>query len=1400
MRRKDKGGTSSDSMVLMRAPTEAQLRFAQFCVKRQAAVVKDKVDDRLLHQPSSPGKTEGVTGQELLDSRREEDPECAQQPSSRSFLSRGRRTLLKVSQRKLQERRQRIAQHGFHHSTTCTGKLDEEMQQATSILCVRDSTANSSEKRRRRAISPSRDTKPQARKFDVVPSQISLLSISQSFSTLTPTRKMWRQPAATIKVGTKNNKAPDWVKERARRKEPVHNPVVSTAAPLDRGASWLVHLPQKYPKSDRPTTKRSRQPRERPKDVLLAKTFNNCKTSTINRRSRRASLSKLATKNRGFSEQNQSISSFVSSTFPTKAANNLLDNLVWNTVETDVVRFTVRVEQGLLAAIAAGSSVSFPSICSSSTDATANDQESRQLVRTVTYDEETEEDSPTSVSTDAFTAVKRMVLENNVQHDGEAFQGGLLSEENATVRLSPCFPVNEAKKHHKLFFSETFSSETFRGSFESNSGERISSAMRVLDGCVDLLDSQHHEDPDDAESVLSCRDPPVHWIQLKNNPEELFGDRGTPSKKIGKVRFEEKMHGPQTKSKMSPTAKQLPSSRTSVNANVTLDPCGSKDFRNDNCLLDSKIYQGEITADEHSKQTPAATKHHAHFHPEPKRDSVQDPNEGKETHISSNSHTKVYENGDDSSTLQELENRDRVIDFPPTSDGTNVYLEPLPINDDSPLLLCQRNEKYIKTVDHKLSPKTKKFYGTTDDNYALTKPQMHGKGERSKVAFTPSAIPFSIISENAEPTEEDKGIYVDEDVDDIPVPTFNEVRARVRNTLMESQSRWSARQKIRNVSSTTLLGTLHSPESSSQEVETYSSLKSRGICNIAQRSEISRQTCDSVSEQECALDCSSFFGASISTDLYSTDLCPKAKIPIKEKLEECCFDTADTLHHTLCDRSIGSPLPEKSAINDIIGSAKLACDRRNLGSNALETRERTMDDSSAGDHWLCTLRQDESVGNDSIFGSDQFTCHDVAVNVSITEPEEPNYESRPVASDSVSLQQEQRRTESPEALQPFLDSKSSQSIAYSNNQIGGTVEPESSTIYDRSAKPKLILSDKFTTIGASIKNDSFEDNCSCLEVFSFENGTTVPVCCDDLHEKFRTASIDWDMALVDTLVDATTDGGDMFYDDSSISSCPEWIDTESLQRELALSSYNDVCAIDDPYGTDATGGLAINEQTPANDCADDREAGADILEISQNVKGLLFWGAKTNQRIVFSLDSESAPSISHLLNSDSDCDSSDDSTVLGTVPAGKDAQALFTEIEMAHWKKTPASTTSNELDIPHGLRGHATSAIKGQCVTAHARTPACAGSHEHTNAHVHRKAVLHWSFKSAVGSMMQMVDDFGRKNFQKSGKSKQKRSRSAGCGLSTEQANMLQAHLMMSHSDGGEAIDFDVKWEKRFMM
>ena len=202
------------------------------------------------------------------------------------------------------------------------------------------------------------------------------------------------------------------------------------------------------------------------------------------------------------------------------------------------------------------------------------------------------------------------------------------------------------------------------------------------------------------------------------------------------------------------------------------------------------------------------------------------------------------------------------------------------------------------------------------------------------------------------------------------------------------------------------------------------------------------------------------------------------------------------------------------------------------------------------------------------------------------------------------------------------------------------------------------------------------------------------------------------------------------------------------------------------------------------------------------MNALFFLGEMTNPRSIFSLDVESAPSISHLLNSDSDCDSYDDSTVLGTMPAEKDAHACISEIEMAHFS---AKSTRDEFDLPRCFHGHANSAIRGDTATAELVSAACAGSQEQTNSHVCRKLSLlasesRWSIKSSLGSVLQKVDDFGRKHFHKSVTPKLKRPLSAGCGLSTGQANILQAQLMNSRSDGGDAIDFDVRWEKRFMM
>lgn len=98
-------------------PTEAQLRWAQFHQKKRAMVTRSRID-KLMQTPLSVEEVPGAQSGDG-DPFQDEMVNSIAKTNSKSLtsyklnLSRGRRALLRVSERKTEERRQVIKEHGF---------------------------------------------------------------------------------------------------------------------------------------------------------------------------------------------------------------------------------------------------------------------------------------------------------------------------------------------------------------------------------------------------------------------------------------------------------------------------------------------------------------------------------------------------------------------------------------------------------------------------------------------------------------------------------------------------------------------------------------------------------------------------------------------------------------------------------------------------------------------------------------------------------------------------------------------------------------------------------------------------------------------------------------------------------------------------------------------------------------------------------------------------------------------------------------------------------------------------------------------------------------------------------------------------------------------------------------
>jgi hypothetical protein len=209
-------------------PTEAQLRWAQFYHKARARSLKERII-RLYQTPQNVTEVDGAFSDDGVST-------CSESSYGKNFkiklkprISRGRRALLKVSQRAFEKRRDRIRERGF--------QLHGENES--------DSKENLSKEISNRSVLHTRP-RPNAR-FEAAFAMIQNLNSSQKIPIATPSKR-WKRPQCS----PSSDESPvtnfqDWKLGLARRKRNSYNYRFSRNPniPFDRRASWMVHLPQR---------------------------------------------------------------------------------------------------------------------------------------------------------------------------------------------------------------------------------------------------------------------------------------------------------------------------------------------------------------------------------------------------------------------------------------------------------------------------------------------------------------------------------------------------------------------------------------------------------------------------------------------------------------------------------------------------------------------------------------------------------------------------------------------------------------------------------------------------------------------------------------------------------------------------------------------------------------------------------------------------------------------------------------------------------------------------------------------------------------------------------------------------------------------------------------------------
>ena len=234
-----------DDHPLPRRPTEGQLRWAQFHHRRRAVEVRAKIE-ALYQRPASPSAVEGAMPEDGASSSDEPQNALATKGRHKPKVSRGRRALLRVSQRRLRARQARIAQQGYGRMSPSGSSIVSSDEEATdpdeALAWIFAETRKQRRRRRTTRHHTTASNKERGKRFDQA-MQALLRSVAAAqqpqFAAVETPTKIWTRPAETPLWDVNYDALKVLGIPQERRKS-----TLSPARPLDKGASWMVHLPK----------------------------------------------------------------------------------------------------------------------------------------------------------------------------------------------------------------------------------------------------------------------------------------------------------------------------------------------------------------------------------------------------------------------------------------------------------------------------------------------------------------------------------------------------------------------------------------------------------------------------------------------------------------------------------------------------------------------------------------------------------------------------------------------------------------------------------------------------------------------------------------------------------------------------------------------------------------------------------------------------------------------------------------------------------------------------------------------------------------------------------------------------------------------------------------------------
>ena len=228
--------SNNNSNERNKGPTEAQLRWAQFHLHRKAQKLRKKIErmyltptDTVLHVdlPATLGN---------LSLEDEEFPRRV--PMIRPEISKGRKAMLIESQRAYLKRKEN--QNG----------QDTELDEDDKLSAIFDEATGSSRKRMRKRKMKRETDKERLQRFEeaVRAMMTNIASRQASAPEIETPSKIWTRPDVPTYESIDGRDFLDWKWGILKDSDQAHNSIRNTPAKppplMDKGASWLVHLPQ----------------------------------------------------------------------------------------------------------------------------------------------------------------------------------------------------------------------------------------------------------------------------------------------------------------------------------------------------------------------------------------------------------------------------------------------------------------------------------------------------------------------------------------------------------------------------------------------------------------------------------------------------------------------------------------------------------------------------------------------------------------------------------------------------------------------------------------------------------------------------------------------------------------------------------------------------------------------------------------------------------------------------------------------------------------------------------------------------------------------------------------------------------------------------------------------------